>query len=107
MKRLALGTLALLGACGPGGRTGHAKPDAPDGIVDGTGPVASHVYAHSGNKLYQIDTTTLSPVEVGMMNGLGTQSLTDLAIDKDDNFTGITLDKLYTLDATTGAATLI
>src|SRR5262245_47216109 len=106
MKRLALGTLALLGACGPGGRDGNDKPDASVGI-DGTVPPASRVYAHSGNKLYQIDTTTLSPVEIGTMNGLGTQSLTDLAIDKDDNFTGITLDKLYTIDATTGAATLI
>ncbi|HEY5920187.1 MAG TPA: hypothetical protein VIV11_00895 [Kofleriaceae bacterium] len=109
MKRLVLGTLAVLGACGPSGRGGEDTPDASGGgSADGSViPPASRVYAHSGNKLYQIDTQTLAPVEVGTMAGLGTQSLTDLAIDKDDKFTGITLDKLYSINATTGAATLI
>jgi hypothetical protein len=68
---------------------------------------ASRVYAHSGDKLYQIDTQTLASVPVGMMAGLGTQSLTDLAIDKADKMIGITLDKLYSINAQTGAATLI
>ena len=109
MKSLVLGTLAVLGACGPGGRGGEDKPDAAgSGSADGSvSPPASRVYAHSGNKLYQIDTQSLAPVEVGTMAGLGTQSLTDLAIDKDDKFTGITLDKLYTINPTSGAATLI
>jgi hypothetical protein len=111
MKRLALGALAVLGACGPSGRDGggNATPDAAGGS-SGDAPVstsASRVYAHSGSKLYRVDTQTLAPVEVGTMAGLGTQSLTDLAIDKNDKFTGITLDKLYSLDAMTGAATLI
>ena len=41
------------------------------------------------------------------MTGLGTQSMTDLAIDKADHMVGITLDKLYSIDATTGTVTLI
>jgi hypothetical protein len=109
MNRLALGTLAVLGACGPGGRDGNGTPDAASG-GGGDGAVvspASRVFAHSGNRLYQIDTKTLAPVEIGMMAGLGTQSLTDLAIDKADKMIGITLDKLYTVNATSGAATLI
>jgi hypothetical protein len=65
------------------------------------------VYAHSGNTLYRVDVGTLAPQTIGMMSGLGTQSLTDLAIDKADKMLGITLDKLYTINATTGAATLI
>jgi hypothetical protein len=107
MKRLALGTLALLGACGPGDRGGGDKPDAHSGSDAPPTMPSSRVYAHSGTMLYQIDTETLSPVEIGMMTGLGTQSLTDLAIDKDDNFIGITLDKLYSLNPTSGATTLI
>jgi hypothetical protein len=111
MKRLVLGTLAVLGACGPDGRDGNQTPDAAgsgSGNHDsGTQPSDSRVYAHSGSKLYRIDTTTLAPVEVGTMAGLGTQSLTDLAIDKSDKMIGITLDKLYSLSATTGAATLV
>ena len=110
MKSLVLGTLAVLGACGPGDRGGGGKSPDAAGSGSADAPVSaptSRLYAHSGNKLYQIDTATLAPVEVGTMAGLGPQSLTDLAIDKDDKFTGITLDKLYSLDATTGAATLI
>src|SRR5688572_8333871 len=107
MNRLVLG-FAVLGACGPGGRGGDDTPDAATGR-DGAivTPTTSRVFAHSGNKLFQIDTKTLAPVEIGAMAGLGAQSLTDLAIDKADKMIGITLDKLYSLDATTGAATLI
>ena len=111
MKRLAL-LLAALAACGPGGR-GEPTIDAASGGSDSgsadafISPPESRVFAHSGAKLYRIDTITLAPVEVGTMNGLGTQSLTDLAIDKNDKMIGITLDKLYSLDGTTGGATLI
>src|SRR4051794_6696760 len=112
MKSLVLPTLAVLGACGPAGR-GEETVDAMgsgsgSGSADGSvQPSDSRVFAHSGSKLYRIDTATLAPVEVGTMAGLGTQSLTDLAIDKNDKMVGITLDKLYTIDETTGAVTLI
>ncbi len=109
MKRLVLPAVLVLGACGPSGRN-EAQVDAASGGSADAPPVTesdSRVYAHSGNKLYRIDVATLAPVEIGAMNGLGTQSLTDLAIDKDDNFIGITLDKLYSIDEGTGAATLI
>src|SRR4051812_26192910 len=111
MRRL--GVLCFLVACGPGGRTGVTDPDA-HGSVDtgptsdtGATPVASRVFAHSGGSLYRVDTTTFAPVMVGPMTALGTQSLTDLAIDKDDHMVGITLDKLYAIDETTAAVTLI
>ena len=112
MKSLVLRTLAILGACGPDGRTGQTSPDASgsgsgSGSDSGTQPSDSRVYAHSGSILYRIDTATLAPVAIGTMNGLGTQSLTDLAIDKSDKMIGITLDKLFSIDANTGAATLV
>jgi len=75
-------------------------PDSP--TVD-----TSRVYAHSGQTLYLMNSLTLATTTIGSMTGLGTQSLTDLAIDKDDHMVGITLDKLYDLDPTTGAATLV
>jgi hypothetical protein len=81
--------------------------DAP-GSVDAPPAVdMSRVYAHSGGTLYRMDAVTLTAVAIGPMAGIGTQSLTDLAIDKDDHMVGITLDKLYSLDPATGAATLI
>lgn len=112
MQRLVPVALAVWCACGPSGRP-QETVDAAVGSDSGSDidapviPPDSRVYAHSGSKLYQIDVETLTPVEIGSMNGLGTQSLTDLAIDKDDNFIGITLDKLYSIDPSTGAATLI
>src|SRR3569623_1352024 len=76
--------------------------DAPPNTGD-----LSRVYAHSGTTLYRIDTHTFAPQMIGNMTGLGTQSLTDLAVDKDDHMVGITLDKLYAIDATTGTVTLV
>jgi hypothetical protein len=110
MQRLVLGAILIASACGPSGRTdNNGQPDAATFREDGaviTEP-DSRVYAHSGAKLYRIDTATLQPVEIGTMTGLGTQSLTDLAIDKSDRMFGVTLDKLYTINSTTGAATLV
>jgi len=112
MRHLVLGASILLSACGPSGRGGNGGNGGADASVNGNAdapPVfeTSRVYAHSGNTLYQLDTATLSPITIGTMTGLGTQSLTDLAIDKNDAMIGITLDKLYSISGSNGAATLI
>jgi hypothetical protein len=103
-------SLAALVACSPNNRDGNqpdaAGPDAPS-RPDAPPAETSRVYAHSGSTLFRIDTQNLGTIQVGAMTGLGTQSLTDLAIDKNDHIVGITLDKLYTIDATTGAVTLV
>ncbi len=98
----------VLAACGPAGRENNGTPDAPDPVVDSP-PVVdmSRVYAHSGGTLYRMNAQTFAAVAIGPMAGIGAQSLTDLAIDKDDRMVGITLDKLYSIDPATGAATLI
>jgi hypothetical protein len=67
----------------------------------------SRVYAHSGQTLYLMNSLTLATTTIGSMTGLGTQSLTDLAIDKNDRMLGVTLDKLYEIDPATGTPTLI
>jgi len=114
LKTLGIAVLLWSAACGPGARTGVDGDPGADGRVvdagpqiDSLAPDFSKVYAHSGSELYRIDTLTLAPQLIGPLTGLGTQSLTDLAIDGDDNMLGITLDKLYSIDAATGAATLI
>jgi hypothetical protein len=98
----------VLAACGPGDRNG-AEVDAPPPQPDAPGdPVdTSRVFAHSGGMLYRLNNKTLSAQPIGPMNGLGTQNLLDLAIDRDDKLVGITRDKLFSLSATNGAATLI
>lgn len=112
MKVLYLSIVGGLVACGPQGRDGQA-PDASSSTIDsapasdGQDVPTSRVYAHSGGTLYRIDTVNLGTVQVGAMTGLGTQSLTDLAIDKNDHMVGITLDKLYSIDPASGNVTLI
>lgn len=111
MRNLVLGASVLLvGACGPSERPdGSGQPDAGQQQQGDGGQQfpTSRVYAHSGSKLYQVNTQNFAAVEIGTMSGLGTQSLTDIAIDKGDKMVGITLDKLYELDPATGSATLI
>ena len=99
----------VLAACGPTDRDnpaadapsqGDAGPDVP--VID-----ASRIYAHSGKTLFQLNAATLAAVRIGDMNGLGTQSLTDLALDKNDRMLGITFNKLFEIDTADGATTLI
>jgi hypothetical protein len=99
----------LMVACGPGGR-GESTIDAPPTQVDAPGdPIdTSRVFAHSGGVLYRMNNKTLAAEQIGSMTtGLGTQNLLDLAIDKDDALVGITRDKLFSINAATGATTLI
>lgn len=108
----AVPALLCCASCGPGGRDSadappHVDSRTSDAGIDALPPDFSKVYAHTGTELYRIDTTTLEPELVGPITGIGTQSLTDLAIDGDDHMVGITLDKLYSLDPATGAATLV
>ncbi len=102
--------VAVLTACGPTNRDQPATdapsqldtPDSPPGVD------TSRVYAHSGLMLYRLNNLTLSATPIGPMTGLDQgQNLLDLAVNKDDELFGITRDKLYTLSATTGAATLV
>jgi hypothetical protein len=103
--------ISMLTACGPNDRdTGAA--DAPSQGDSGSGGDAaevdnSRVYAHSGGMLYRINSVTLEALPIGPMGGLDPSNLLDLAIDKDDQMVGITADNLYSIDSTTGAATLI
>ena len=112
MRAVRILYLSIIGlvACGPSNRDGQGGPDAASSDsssgTDAAGD-GSKVYAHSGGTLFRIDTQNLGTIQIGNMTGLGTQSLTDLAIDKADHMVGITLDKIYTIDATTGTVTLI
>lgn len=115
--------VVVVAACSPNDRDnpaadGPSQPDTqtPDGPPQ---PEQSRVYAQDarvagmgGNpdkpsKLYQLNSSTLATTEIGSITGLGNQSLTDLAVDKNDNMFGVTLDKLYSVDIQTGAATLV
>jgi hypothetical protein len=106
-------SLPLAAACSRGSgsdapdATG-VEPDAEDG-PDGMLPEgASRVYAHSGTNLYRIETSNLDVVLVGPFGAaLGNASMTDIAVDKDDHMVGVSLGDIYSINADTGAATLL
>lgn len=112
---VSLAASAPLAACGPSGSSdddGQAIDARTDARTDGGGgidaeePDFSKVYAHSGQVLYRLDTTALTPVEIGPF-GIGTMSITDIAVDKNDMMVGISLNNVYRIDVATGAATLL
>lgn len=118
--RLAVPTLLLLAACGPthgGGDDDVTTPIDARAIdartTDGTpGPDASEelpsrVYAHSGTTLYVVDTATLTPTRIGDFTNLGTQSMLDIAVDRDEHMIGVTRDKIFQIDVATAAATYL
>lgn len=106
--RILLAVVSLA-ACTPADRdTGTDAPLSPDGSTVDSPPTVdnSRVYAHSGAMLYRLNNLTLAAMPIGPLTGIGTQNLLDLAIDKDDHLVGITRDKLFTISATTGAASM-
>ncbi len=101
---------AFLAACGPDGRTPTTTVDAPPGSTPDSPATQdmSRVYAHSGTTLYRLDPALLQPSMIGAMAGLeDARDLLDLAVDQDDRILGITSNKLYLLNASSGAASLI
>jgi hypothetical protein len=78
-----------------------AGPDAP--VVD-----LSRVYCHSGKELLRLDTRTNVTVDIGPFGAaLGTASMTDIAVDKNDKMIGVSLNKIWQVDTATGTATLL
>ncbi len=118
----ALSALALAvaaAACGPSvtGSDDDQPIDAAvaiDGrVIDGPGGIdadetpPSLVYAHSGQTLYRIDTRTNQAIMIGAFTNLGTQSMTDIAVDRNGVMIGVTLNKIFSVDTSTAACTLL
>ncbi|MEO6777233.1 MAG: hypothetical protein ABI467_30170 [Kofleriaceae bacterium] len=116
MKGL-LALLVLCVACGPGGRgdddfgTGDASTGGGDaaGIGSGSGSdEAVYVYAHTASTLYRVDPDTLAITPVGDFAWpSGTDTMTDLAIDKTGQMIGVSFTSVYRVDPTNAHATLL
>ena len=110
--RTLIAPLAALAfaACGP---SVTGADDDDDVVIDarvdgrpidgGTGIDAdesppSRVYAHSGQTLYRIDTLTNQATRIGDFTNLGTQSMTDIAVDRDERMIGVTRNKIFEIE---------
>jgi len=106
--------LALLAACGPSGRNGGddgVGGDAPTGDGPGQGGgdgsvEVTFVYAHTAGTLYKVDPDTLAITKVhDFVWSNGSDSMTDIAIDKTGLMLGVSMSSVYRIDATTAVAT--
>ncbi|MBE7448654.1 MAG: hypothetical protein HS111_07150 [Kofleriaceae bacterium] len=112
---LALVLALPLVACGPSvtgddddtpdARTDAAATDGP--TTDGDEVLPSRVYAHSGTMLYRIETSTMAAVPIGAFTNLGTQTMTDIAVDRNERMVGVTLDRIFEIDVATGSSTFL
>lgn len=105
----------VVAACGgPSGRSQGGGDDqgwdaSPDGTGGGSGsntPEVTYVYAHTSSTLYKVDPDTLAITRVGDFGwSNGSDSMTDIAIDKAGVMIGVSYTAVYRVNATTAAAT--
>jgi hypothetical protein len=114
MRNTALISVLLI-ACGPSARDDNGgsvdagkQPDAHTGGGSGDGETA-YVYAHTPSTLYRIDPDTLSVQMVGNFGwgSVGTDQMTDIAIDKYGTMIGVSFSRVYRVDPSNAATTLL
>lgn len=68
----------------------------------------SKVFAHTSKQLFSVDPSTFKVTPVAPFSWpAGTDSMTDIALDKQGRMIGISYDKLYEVDPKTGACRLL
>jgi hypothetical protein len=92
---------------GSGGGGGGDDDDVPGGPDDpGGDPI--HVYAHSASTLYRVDPDTLQITKIAAFGwSAGSDEMTDLAVDKNGGMIGVSETRVYRVDATTAACTVL
>jgi hypothetical protein len=117
MKRAGLLIVIFFVACGPSTRDGNG--DGADGGVTpdtgsgggggGGGGEDVFVYAHTASTLYKINPDTLQVQMIGNFNwgSVGTDQMTDIAIDKNGQMIGVSFTRVYRVDPSNAAATLL
>jgi len=113
--RFCVCLFGLLAACGPSGRDGggggggdgvDADTGGGGGGGGGGGPEVTYVYAHTASELYKVDPDTLAISKIGNFQwSNGSDSMTDIAIDKTGLMLGVSGTSVYRIDVTTAAAT--
>ena len=106
-------------ACGPGNRNSPGGDDdsgadagnsgSGSGSGSGSNSGTVYVYAHTESTLYRVDPDSLAISEIGDFKwpNNSTDTMTDIAIDKDGNMVGVSFDKVYKVDTGTAQTTLL
>jgi len=117
--RALVSLLLALAACGPDGRddlgddgmgsgSGSGSGGNGGGSGSGGGEVV-YVYAHSADALYKVDPDTLAITKIGDFNwgSVGSDSMTDIAINKSGEMIGISYSRVYRVNTQTAQTTLL
>lgn len=118
MRNAGLWVSVVLIACGPGTRDGGlgTNVDGGNGGDNGGGGgggggdgEAVYVYAHTSSALYKVDPDTLQVSMVGNFNwgSVGSDQMTDIAIDKTGQMIGVSYSRVYRVDPDTANTTLL
>lgn len=112
MKALLL--VVLVCACGPATRQDSGGLDATSGSIDGAGSGSGsdggtvYVYAHTASTLFRVDPDTLAITQIGpFVWPSGTDTMTDIAIDKTGKMIGVSFMAVYLVDPTNAHTTLL
>jgi hypothetical protein len=110
--------VALLAACGAQRRPGLGADangggdDSQMGNGGGDGGVTEqvYVYAHTASTLFKVDPDTLAITMIGNFgwpSSVGSDQMTDIAIDKTGQMIGVSYTRVYRVDPTNAQATLL
>jgi hypothetical protein len=118
--RTALVFATILAACGPAKKPGGgvdasgSGADAPVDAPGTTGPDASNtttsVYAHTSDTLFRVDPDTFAVSRIAAFAwppSIGTDQMTDIAVDKNGVMIGVSYSRVYRVDTTTAQTTLL
>jgi hypothetical protein len=117
MRIVLLAVLAV--ACGPGNRNSPGGDDtggdggtgsgSGSGSASDSGSGTIYVYAHTESTLYRVDPDSLAISEIGDFGWPNntTDTMTDIAVDKNGNMVGVSFDKVYAVDTGTAKTTLL
>ncbi len=107
MRCVCILSLLLLFSCDSAGSILDGQPDGSQGGLDAFTPSNEVVFAHTKSALYKVDPITLTVTKVGDFNFAQTNEvMTDIGIDKDGTITGISGISSYSVNSSTGQATL-
>ncbi len=114
MRNLGIIAFVVCAACGPSGRdsgddTGGGVDAPPSGDGGGSNDVSvTNVYAHTSSALYKVDPDTLAITMIGNFGwSNGSDSMTDIAINKTGLMIGVSMTAVYRIDVTNAVATRI
>ena len=117
--RAILCACVVLAACGSNVRPGGGGfPDGGGGGTDGSGNGSGngsngeqvYVYAQTASTLYRVDPDSLAITKVGDFAwpaSVGSDQMTDIAIDKNGQMIGVSFSRVYRVDPTNAACTLL